>query len=89
MALNYFLYRGVRPEPFAFVRAHSHPAKWRHLIAMGLIFRRLAEIRVRPADEHVVALDPRHDADVALAAAPDRHLHSQLNLWFFFAPLHR
>src|SRR5262249_22808004 len=33
---------------------------------MGLIFRGLAEIGARPADENIFALDPRHYADVTL-----------------------
>lgn len=55
---------------------------------MGLILHGLAKVRVRPADEHVVAHDPRHDAYAILVAAPDRHLHSQLDSRFFIAALH-
>jgi hypothetical protein len=36
-----------------------------------------------------VTLDPRHDAYLVLAAAPNRHLHSQLDPYFSFAQLHR
>lgn len=47
---------------------------------MSLVFSGLAEICVRPPDEHQVAVDLRHDAHVILAAAPDRRHHSQLDL---------
>ena len=46
---------------------------------MRLVLLGLAEVRISPADEHVLALDSRHDAYVILGAALDRHLHSQLD----------
>jgi|SRR5690348_700598 hypothetical protein len=67
----------------------SQPSSQRHhVIAMRLVLLGLAEVRISPADEHVLALDLRHDAYVSLGAAPDRHLHSQLDSCFFVAAFH-
>lgn len=52
-------------------RPRSQPSSQRHhAIAMRLVLLGLAEVRISPADEHVLALDSRHDAYVILAAAP-------------------
>jgi hypothetical protein len=70
-------------------RPRSQPSSQRHhVIAMRLVLLGLAEVRISPADEHVLALDSRHDAYVSLGAAPDRHLHSQLDSRFFVAAFH-
>src|SRR5690242_12093832 len=71
---------GVRSQP---------SGQRRHVIAMRLVLRGLAEIRSGPAHEHIVGFDPGDDADVILAAAPDRDLHSQLDLRLLLARLHR
>jgi hypothetical protein len=55
---------------------------------MRLVLLGLAEVRISPADEHVLALDSRHDAYVILAAAPYRHLHSQLDSCLLLSALH-
>ena len=70
-------------------RPRSQPSSQRHhAIAMRLVLLGLAEVRISPADEHVLALDSRHDAYVILAAAPYRHLHSQLDSRLLLSALH-
>jgi hypothetical protein len=79
---------GALPPPPK-VAPRSQPSSQRHHgIAMRLVLLGLAEVRISPADEHVLALDSRHDAYVILAAAPYRHLHSQLDSRFFVAAFH-
>jgi hypothetical protein len=49
------------------------------VVAMRLVLPGLAEVRISTADEHVLALDSRHDAYVIPSTASYRHLHSQLD----------
>lgn len=65
------------------------PRKWRHVISVGLVFCRLAQVRVRPSNDHIVALEPYHDADAILIAASHRDLHPQLRCVFVGAHLRR
>src|SRR5262249_22496981 len=79
--------RGALPS--AKIPARSQPSsQGRHFIAIGLVLRGLAKVRVSPANEHIVALNSRHHADALLGAAPDRHFHSEFDTWSRFAPFH-
>jgi hypothetical protein len=71
------------------IPARSQPSgQGRHFIAMDLVLRGLAKVRVSPAHKDVIALNSRHHADALLGAAPDRHFHSEFDSWSFFAPVH-
>jgi len=48
----------------------------RYVIAVGVVLNGFAQVRVRPSDNHILALEPRHDSYPILPAAPHGHLHS-------------
>ena len=60
----------------------------RHVVPVGLILSCLTKVRVRPSQDDIITSQPRHDAYSILTAAPDGHLHSQLDTCLIVAIVH-